>query len=272
MLNVTISGNSFEISGEQSDPYFHNSQGHINGFDRIIGIVRALPSGSTIIDVGANIGLSSITIGVYAPQCKIISFEPSPINFAHLEKNVRSSGLANIALVQAAVSNKPGILHFHDTEPDEWSGAWSHVVSESHINQNAGFSEVKSIALDDLEFDSVSFLKIDVEGHEPEVLAGASALISRFGPTIFMEFNPWTINAYGGHSPAAFAKALFESFEIEDQKSALSLLNSTICSGTQADLCLRLKTGATVPTLEEMSYPTSAVRELERLRHALSSK
>jgi hypothetical protein len=174
--------------------------------------------------------------------------------------------------VQAAVSNKPGVLHFHDTEPDEWSGAWSHVISESHTNQNASFSEVKAIALDDQEFDAVSFIKIDVEGHEPEVLAGAGALISRFRPTIFMEFNPWTINAYGGHSPAAFAKALFESFEIEDHKGALGLLNSTICSGTQADLYLRLKAGANVPTLEEMSYPTSALRELERLRHTLSLK
>ncbi len=60
----------------------------------------------------------------------------------------------------------------------------------------------------------IDLIKIDVEGYEPNVLSGASNIIDRWRPIIFLEFNSWTL-LLQSFNPLFFAEALFKSFDIE---------------------------------------------------------
>jgi FkbM family methyltransferase len=267
MAIVDIDGQYVEIYGNRNDPYFLAAQDHANGFGNLKEIVRSLPAGSTIFDVGANIGLSALTMAVVAPQCNIICFEPSPTNFPYLKKNVDCFGSNRITIHQIAASNKKQRLHLFDGSGSaNWSGGWSHIVGENHSDKNWPVREIDAIRLDDFEGVPPAFMKIDVEGHEPEVMAGAKRIIETTRPLIYIEFNTWTLNAYGGHSPAAFASALFESFDVGGFNNAGALLHATLCERGLTDLVLRLKVDKLAPTLAQMSYPPSALADLAAAR------
>jgi methyltransferase FkbM-like protein len=62
--------------------------------------------------------------------------------------------------------------------------------------------------------DRIDFIKIDVEGYESNVLAGAADLIVRWRPPIFMEFNSVTIAHEARRSPFCFAETLWEVFDL----------------------------------------------------------
>jgi len=263
MLIIDIDGQSVEINGNPNDSYFRAAQEQVHGFAALKKIAKGLPAGSTIFDVGANIGLSAITMAAVAPQCNIVCFEPSPTNFPYLKENVKRFGSGKITIHQIAASNNKQKLHLFDgSGAENWSGGWSHIVGENHSDRNWPVKEIDAIRLDDFGGSLPAFIKIDVEGHEPEVLAGAKQIIETARPLIYVEFNTWTLNAYGGHSPAAFATALFEAFEVEGYINAGALLHATLCERGLADLVLRLKVGKLVPSLARMSYPPSALADL----------
>jgi len=94
------------------------------------------------------------------------------------------------------------------------------------------------------------------------VIAGAKRVIESSRPLIFLEFAPWGLNVQGGHSPAAFASALFKAFDVRGWADAGAMLRETLGKGEFRDLIIQLKEGASVPTLEELSYPPSAVAAL----------
>jgi FkbM family methyltransferase len=149
---------------------------------------------ATVLDIGANIGLSAITLARLAK--KVIAFEPSPPNAMFLRKNLNHNGISNVELVDAAASNQADILQFHVAQ----FGAGSHVVSGGDLSRGAPTINVPAKCLDEIELPPISFIKIDVEGHEPEVFAGARRLLARDRPLIFMEINIWCLTAYADHN------------------------------------------------------------------------
>jgi hypothetical protein len=129
----------------------------------------------------------------------------------------------------------------------------------------------------------VSIVKIDVEGFELNVLAGARNVIARFRPAIWMEFNSVTLNVAQGYSPMAFAKTLFDCFEVlrvlrvegdgrlRAIPSAGALVHDNITlRGSVEDVVLFPRPGTTVPDVESMTLPRGVVSELRRLRAARS--
>lgn len=58
----------------------------------------------------------------------------------------------------------------------------------------------------------LDLIKIDVEGFEMSVLAGAKRVLGQFRPLIFMEFNSFTLLAYGNVSPRAAIEQLVAEF------------------------------------------------------------
>ncbi len=93
----------------------------------------------------------------------ITAFEPDRLNFEKLQK-VSSSPLHDYRPVNKAVSSKRQTLKFNET------GTMSSSVSET------GSVEVEAICLDD-ELDKLTFLKMDIEGSEPDALQGAQRLL-----------------------------------------------------------------------------------------------
>jgi FkbM family methyltransferase len=169
---------------------------------------RNVSPGAIAIDVGANIGLTSIIMA--RRLSRVLAFEPSPPNLDLLRRNLALNDLDNVEVIAAAVSNRAGALAFHVAE----FGPGSQVVSEGHFGRGAPTIEVRSVRLDSFGFPRIDFIKIDVEGHEPEVLAGARTLLERDRPLIHMELNLRCLTAYADHNPGAFVRRLWERFEV----------------------------------------------------------
>lgn len=155
-------------------------------------LVDAIKPGMRFVDVGANFGYYTL-IGaqLVGTSGHVYSFEANPILFSKLEKSVSVNGLNdrvslfNLAIYDTAMPMK--IIFNHQLS----GGGW--VTNALHNPAPAAevfdvMSERLDIALAGL--DSVDIMKIDVEGSEPRVLAGAKALINKSKHlTIILEFD-----------------------------------------------------------------------------------
>ncbi|HTU52837.1 MAG TPA: FkbM family methyltransferase [Acetobacteraceae bacterium] len=186
----------------------------------LLALVSSVPAGEVYLDIGANIGATAIAAALMRPDLRVVAFEPVPSNFGFLSHNVVANGLRNCTAVPVAV----GDICSHVGVTD--AGPYSLVLLDHAA------PSVPIVRLDDywgkhLKGARVSVVKVDVEGYEPNVLAGAAELLRQFCPTIFMEFNSWTLLVQG-YNPIAFARYLVEAFQIDplpgvDTSDALSL-------------------------------------------------
>jgi FkbM family methyltransferase len=151
---------------------------------------ECLHPGDVFIDVGASFGyyttLGALLVG---PAGKVFAFEPSPIASRVIEEMITESRLPNVILVRAAVGRACGnaSLLLPTTR---------HLHSPSILYSDPSFVpvQVSVIALDHFTpLDNVSkvkLIKIDVEGYEPDVLAGMERLIKQNRiENIVCEFN-----------------------------------------------------------------------------------
>lgn len=147
------------------------------------------------IDIGANVGKYSIILGKNGgKKGKIIAIEPEKKNFEMLKYNIRLNGLKNIIVINRACSSKSEKRKFFLSE----NGIGTHSLYKTQKNKiflTEKFIEINTIKLDDLIFKDlrkkidkkISFIKIDVEGAEAEVLNGAKETLKKFHPKILVE-------------------------------------------------------------------------------------
>ena len=141
---------------------------------------RVVGTGAWIVDVGANTGNHTVFFAGPMQAASVITVEPLPGAVAALRAAVERNGLTNVDLTHlgAGVSDGAGRMRFV-TSQRGGLGATSLEPDPS--------GEVPVVPLDSLVAGPVDFLKIDVEGMEMSVLAGAQALIRRCRPKIFIE-------------------------------------------------------------------------------------
>ena len=130
---------------------------------------------TTIVDAGANIGLTSAYFASRHPDVRILAIEPEAQNFELLLKN--TAPYPNIQAVRAALWSESGVIGVVDSG----TGAWG-FRTEAMTDAMAG-NAVRAATLDELldehGFDHVDLLKMDIEGAEVEVFADTSAWIDR---------------------------------------------------------------------------------------------
>lgn len=121
------------------------------------------------IDVGANIGAYTL-IASEVPDTVVISLEPIPAAFAKLQQNVALNNRRNVRMLNVAASRQPGQLRM----TCDRASVINHVVDPNAVGADTMLVEVDTLdAICGRLGLAPSVIKIDVEGHEPEVLAGA---------------------------------------------------------------------------------------------------
>jgi FkbM family methyltransferase len=139
-----------------------------NEYSLLIDLVKAkLPSGKiTMIDGGANIGLTSIALKVnLSPSYDIEVFlvEPFDENIEQINKNIELQKIDSFTVFKAGITNKPGYLDLDYKFRD--SLEWSVQVKESLYETQLIAIEICQI-LDQAKWNFVDILKLDIEGAE----------------------------------------------------------------------------------------------------------
>ncbi len=143
--------------------FIHKSYESVNDF--------VPQNGDTCLDIGANIGDCTLSWYQHNREGKIICCEPHPESFKRLQKNLILNDCANIEPIALAISNKDQLLEiFIDRNS-------SMVVINSDSKNAKTKYTVQAYTLDHLvkekSLTKIALCKIDVEGHELEVLKGA---------------------------------------------------------------------------------------------------
>lgn len=157
-------------------------------------VVRALVlPGSTVVDVGANMGYLAARLSDYVgEEGRVYAVEPVPETYALLEQVVRRLNLHAVKPLHACASDRPGDrimkIPAYNKGPDNYYE--SHVVESGDSGEPGRSVPVRAARLDDLlgkQVTDVSFIKIDVEGHELEVVRGAVRVIEQSRPALLIE-------------------------------------------------------------------------------------
>jgi FkbM family methyltransferase len=133
------------------------------------------------IDIGANWG--SYTLGLARRFDRIESFEPIA-RCANAIGRYAATFDGKIHVHECALSDREGTVPFViPWSPDEDASSASRIAPED----DSDAIRVEARTLDSFGFEDVDLIKIDVEGHEREVLSGARETIQRWRPTLLIE-------------------------------------------------------------------------------------
>lgn len=153
-----------------------------------------LPDGSTVLDIGANIGVMTVHIARKLPASQVYSFEPVPENLYTLRRLLKYFKLSNVKVFDVALGNFEGtaeiilpehkhvkfqgLSHIEGVEGTEGDSGIKYKVPMHRLD---GIPELRLLAK------PLSGIKIDVENYEYNVLVGARELLVKYKPVVYAE-------------------------------------------------------------------------------------
>jgi FkbM family methyltransferase len=167
----------------------------------------ALRPGRAVLDVGANVGhytlIAARTLGAGTP---VAAFEPAPAPRAALEANLALNGLSAVTVVAAACSDADGEAALH-LDADNAGG---HSLAAGNVVRPGGVLRVPAVTLDGWVARQalaapIGLIKLDTQGAEPAILAGAQAVLRAHRPTLLVEYWPYGLRRAGSSAEALLA-------------------------------------------------------------------
>jgi FkbM family methyltransferase len=195
-----------------------------------------------IFDIGANTGVYSLIAASLNPQAQIFAFEPVKRIFQKLEANIALNDV-EITAVEKALSDGNGQAVIYETGAEHM---YSVTVNKNMEPENPDMKEVRieTVRLDTFieenGLGTIDLMKIDVETHEPEVLAGMGKYFEKFRPALLIEILE---DEVGKRVEELVSGKEYLYFNIDDKKKSLrrvdhivksDLWNYLICSKEKA--------------------------------------
>ena len=186
-MSVEIDGLTYVVAtddeGVARNIFLRSSRPEFIVLPRALRLLGPDAARGCFVDVGANIGTTTIPAVARHGFDTAVACEPSPSNTPLLRANCALNGVADrVRIVEAAVSAARGTLEF-----DVSKTPGRHKVAAAGAGATL---TVPAVSLDALAADGVltpadvGLLWIDAQGHEPEVLTGASSLLGRRVPVV----------------------------------------------------------------------------------------
>ena len=176
--NIIASGRDLSVTPHLAKDGFYER-------DDELFIKSIVKGGDWCVDVGANIGVFSLLFAsLVGPFGRVFAFEPNPITIKYLQRSVISNWFHDRLRVNCAAvgsSNGTETIYFsQDRLGDSVVGASTEHQKRSHDYAGLAIeaANVELVSLDQFfpEWSILTCLKVDAEGHEPEVLRGAQRL------------------------------------------------------------------------------------------------
>ncbi len=146
-------------------------------------------TGDTAFDIGAYCGVSTY----FFSQCvgsagKVVAFEPDPLNYSLLLRNIARHGLTNVEPVQAGVAGRSELAAFSS------EGTMGSMLQRQSTRVALGTIEtVQMFSLADAcaRYGIPAFAKVDIEGSEIEMLSAAQDFLGRHDIQFALDTNHW---------------------------------------------------------------------------------
>ena len=155
---------------------------------------RFIKPGTDSIDVGVYRGVYSYEMSKYSK--KVHSFEPNPLIFKYINKNLKKIS-SNIDLYNFALSNENKVsnlrIPIRNKKINKENYEEHYLMGRATVHELNNFQDYEKFEItlkkiDDFNFDNeISFMKIDVEGHEMEVIEGGKLFIKKNKPVLLVE-------------------------------------------------------------------------------------
>jgi FkbM family methyltransferase len=163
-----------------------------------IQVCKALESlckpGSVCLDLGASVGYHTLPLSrLCGIDGKVIAFEPNPVSYLLLERNVQRNQLQNVSLQPYALSNRTGHMVFKSLGSIDGLGHLGNIMPKSGERSGQKEYVVQVTSVDEFvekeRLARVDVIKMDIEGAELMCLAGMKKTLQSKLPVIIVEFN-----------------------------------------------------------------------------------
>jgi FkbM family methyltransferase len=163
-----------------------------------MAIVRNLVrAGDSVVDLGANFGFYTAFLSeLVGPGGHVNSFEPIPRTFDMLAYSVKRLSLSNVRLFNCAISDQDCeatmvVPKFHESGSDNYYQArlMPNALDDDSTRQHVDVRVAKLDSVLKVGSSGITFMKVDVEGHESQAVAGAIDLISINKPSLLIEIS-----------------------------------------------------------------------------------
>jgi len=191
-----------------------------------------LDQSSTVVDVGANVGIHTISMAKLAPAGEVLAFEPHPVTVKRLHANLALNEIDNVRVFQVALLDEEREVSLYDSDGSNRGMATLHSYE--------GWSEmtVPGITLDEVVrtegVPAIDLMKIDVEGYESQVIAGASAVLARDRPSVIFEYVDWAWRNCGytlGQTMERLRYIGYDEFYLIERDGVIPLPDPLLVSG-----------------------------------------
>lgn len=187
--------------------FFGNTRSHIDWhvyyfgeYDPLgIALLRHIASNTedcVYMDIGTNTGTHMLAM---SNDCsRLHCFEPYPKILKSLERHVNSNRLDHVSVHKFGMSTQDAEAMYYENVEGNF-GAGSFEVSHQHTDKEKPIAlplRKGDDALKEIGLDKIDLVKIDVEGHEKDVLTGIGEHLERYRPFVFWEFGPTTLDKF----------------------------------------------------------------------------
>jgi FkbM family methyltransferase len=180
----TVEGMTFDLDlGEMIDVGLFLQQ-----YERdIVALVERLTRpGWTVLDIGANIGAHTLRFSrLVGPSGRVFAFEPMDYAFSKLSRNLLLNDAGNTRAFKLALSD-----HSADACPVNFRSSWATSGVRRRETSSVDFRRLDDWCLEH-RLSRLDLIKLDVDGHEWQVLKGGLMSIERYRPILLIEAGAW---------------------------------------------------------------------------------
>lgn len=202
-------------AGEVRDTFEYFGWKDPDAVDEFTGFMRAAVGKKTLWDVGALFGVFSLAFTLAESDRKAFAFEPNAESCMKIKECVRLNPGADVDVFDLAVGLPGEVVAFQ-------SGFHFIATAGLEVQPMENVAQIETISVDQLiakGFTPPDMMKIDVEGHEFDVLKGARELLLSRKPVLSLEVHPGALS-HRGISPLEIAQFLEDAgYRFQDMRN-----------------------------------------------------
>ena len=183
--------NKGQVFAGKLDSYIDRMVYMTGGYEReyIAPFLSMVPKKRIILDIGANAGTHTVAFG-QAFQT-VHAFEPHPVMFAQLQRNIALNHINAIAH-PIGLGEEAGSFPLYESDSEN-KGLTTFLIDELDADRRTEAVRARVETADSLNLpDEIDAVKIDVQGFEAQVLRGMQGLLARNKPVIWLEITRGT--------------------------------------------------------------------------------